>query len=224
MFYTAFVYRLGQLVFNQPRGVRFPYAVPVSYLFGVVVAQRFPSPLVGVRFSQGMPNLKRKVIDMSFDLQEVKDFILAQGQDTKIYLGADSERIRVNGVWYADYALAVVVHIDGRHGCKIFGYVQREIDYDHKKSKPAMRLMTEVYKVSELFHEMQDVLEDRHVEVHLDLNKDEVHGSSCVVQQAIGYIKGTCNMTPMVKPNAPAASFCADRLKRILAEQEMAGV
>jgi hypothetical protein len=27
-------------------------------------------------------------------------------------------------------------------------------------------------------------------------------------------------MTPMVKPDAPAASFCADRLKRILAEQE----
>jgi hypothetical protein len=31
-------------------------------------------------------------------------------------------------------------------------------------------------------------------------------------------------MTPMVKPDAPAASFCADRLKRILAEQEMAGI
>ena len=157
-----------------------------------------------------------------FDLDEVKSFITKQGPDTKVYLGADSERMRIDGVWYADYALAVVVHIDGRHGCKIFGFVDRELDYDHKKSKPAMRLMTEVYKVSALFQEMQDVLEDRHVEVHLDLNKDEIHGSSCVVQQAIGYIKGTCNMTPMVKPDAPAASFCADRLKRILAEQELA--
>jgi predicted RNase H-related nuclease YkuK (DUF458 family) len=158
------------------------------------------------------------------NLEEVKSFIDAQSPETKIYLGVDSERFNIGGVWYADYITAIVVHIDGNHGCKIFGYVQREIDYDHKKSKPAMRLMTEVYKVSELFQEMQDVLEDRHVEVHLDLNKDEVHGSSCVVQQAIGYIKGTCNMTPMVKPDAPAASFCADRLKRILAEQELAGV
>jgi predicted RNase H-related nuclease YkuK (DUF458 family) len=156
-----------------------------------------------------------------FNLNEVKQFIRSQGPDTKIYLGADSERVRINGVWYADYALAVVVHIDGRHGCKIFGYVDRELDYDHKKSKPAMRLMTEVTKVAELFLSMQDVLEDHHVEVHLDLNKDEVHGSSCVVQQAIGYIKGVCNMTPMVKPDAPAASFCADRLKRILSEQEL---
>jgi predicted RNase H-related nuclease YkuK (DUF458 family) len=159
-----------------------------------------------------------------FDIDKVKEFILDQGPDTKIYLGADSERIRIDGVWYADYALAVVVHIDGRHGCKIFGYVEREIDYDHKKSKPAMRLMSEVYKVSELFQNMSDVLEDRHVEVHLDLNKSDLHGSSCVVNQAIGYIKGTCNMTPMVKPDAPAASFCADRLKRILAEQELASV
>ena len=74
----------------------------------------------------------------NFNLAKTKEFILAQGPDTKIYLGSDSERIRIDGVWYADYALAVVVHIDGKHGCKIFGYVQREIDYDHKKSKPAM--------------------------------------------------------------------------------------
>ena len=155
------------------------------------------------------------------NLEEVKNYILAQSPETKIYLGADSERFNMNGVWYADYTTAIVIHIDGRHGCKIFGFVDRELDYDHKKSKPAMRLMTEVYKVSELFQELQDVLEDRHVEVHLDLNKSDEHGSSCVVQQAIGYIKGTCNMTPMVKPDAPAASFCADRLKRILAEQEL---
>ena len=158
----------------------------------------------------------------NFEIEKVKEFIVNQGPDTKIYLGADSERVRIDGVWYADYALAVVVHIDGRHGCKIFGFLNRELDYDHKKSKPAMRLMTEVYKVSELFQSLADVLEDRHVEVHLDLNKSDEHGSSCVVQQAIGYIKGTCNVTPMVKPDAPAASFCADRLKRILAEQELA--
>ena len=151
-----------------------------------------------------------------FDIQEVKTFLAKQGPNTRVYLGADSERLKVDGVWYADYALAVVVHIDGCHGCKIFGYVEREMDYDHKKSKPAMRLMTEVYKVSELFQSLSEVLEDFHVEVHLDLNKDDEFGSSCVVQQAIGYIKGTCNVTPMVKPDAPAASFCADRLKRIL--------
>ena len=150
------------------------------------------------------------------NLEEVKDFIRKQSPTTKVYLGADSERIRVNGVWYADYTLAVVVHIDGSKGCKIFGTVVREIDYDHKKSKPAMRLMTEVYKVAELCNNLIDVLEDRHVEVHLDINPDEMYGSSCVVNQAIGYVRGTCNLTPLVKPNAFAASYAADRLKEVL--------
>lgn len=154
---------------------------------------------------------------LKLDLEYVKTFIRNQSPSTKIYIGADSERFKVNGQWYADYTLAVVVHIDGQHGCKIFGEVQREADYDQKKNKPAMRLMNEVYKVSALFQDLADVLEDRHVEVHLDINPDERYGSSCVVQQAIGYIKGTCNVVPMVKPNAFAASYAADRLKQVLA-------
>jgi len=156
-------------------------------------------------------------IMQKFNIQEVKDFIVAQSESTKIYLGADSERIKVHGVWHADYTLAVVVHIDGNHGCKIFGSVSRERDFDQKVSKPALRLMQEVYKVSDLFHELSDVLQDRHVEVHLDINPNLMYGSSCVVQQAIGYIKGTCNVTAQVKPNAFAASYAADRLKFVLA-------
>ena len=162
------------------------------------------------------------MIMLKLNIQEVKDFIQAQSPDTKIYLGADSERFRMDGKWYADYTLAVVVHIDGRHGCKIFGEVQRELDYDHKKNKPALRLMNEVYKVADLFHELIDVLEDRHVEVHLDINPDEHYGSSCVVQQAIGYIKGTCDVVPMVKPKAFAASYAADRLKHVMAMAKVA--
>ena len=80
-----------------------------------------------------------------------------------------------------------------------------------------MRLMNEVYKVSELFQKLKEVLEDRIVEVHLDINPNELFGSSCVVQQAIGYIKGTCNVTPLVKPGAFAASYAADRMKMLLA-------
>jgi len=151
------------------------------------------------------------------NIDEVKSYIREQSPETKIYLGADSERFNIGNAWYADYTLAVVVHIDGRHGCKIFGEVVRERDYDQRKDKPSMRLMNEVYKVADLFHELSDVLEDRHVEVHLDINPDEHYGSSCVVQQAIGYIKGTCNVVPMVKPKAFAASYAADRLKHVLA-------
>lgn len=151
------------------------------------------------------------------DIQEVKDFIDRQGPNTKIYIGADSARYKRNLEWYADYTLAIVVHIDGRHGCKIFGEVQTERDYDKKSSRPSIRLMNEVYKVAELYQKLVDVIGDKNVEIHLDINPDERYNSSIVIQQAVGYIKGVCNVVPMVKPNAFAASYCADRLKDIAA-------
>ena len=152
---------------------------------------------------------------MKIDLDKVKQFIDGQSAETKIYLGCDSERFRMNGQWYADYVIAIVVHKDGKHGCKIFGEVTRERDYDQRKDRPAQRLMTEVYKVSEMYLRLADVLEGRDVEVHLDINPDEQYGSNCVINQAMGYIKGTCNVVPMVKPQAFAASYCADRLKEL---------
>jgi len=151
------------------------------------------------------------------NLDEVTQFIEAQSPETKIYLGCDSERLRVDGDWYADYVLAIVVHINGNNGCKLFGEVQRERVWDAKPGKPAMRLMTEVYKVSELYLKLADVLEGRKVEVHLDINPDEQYGSSCVISQAVGYIKGTCNVIPFVKPEAFAASYAADRFKSLAA-------
>lgn len=150
------------------------------------------------------------------DIAEVSDFIRAQGPKTKIYIGGDSERFRLDGQWWADYTLAIVVHIDGRHGCKIFGEVQRERDYDQRRDRPRMRLMNETYKIADLYMQLHEVFEDREVEVHLDINPSELHGSNCVINEAVGYIKGMCNVIPMVKPRAFAASYCADRLKEIL--------
>jgi predicted RNase H-related nuclease YkuK (DUF458 family) len=80
--------------------------------------------------------------------------------------------------------------------------------------------MTEVYKIAELYIALGDVLEGREVQVHLDINPNEMYGSSCVIQEAVGYIRGMCNVVPMVKPNAFAASYCADRLKEILDHQD----
>ena len=150
------------------------------------------------------------------NLDEVKEFILSQSPETKVYLGADSERMNIDGVWYADYILAVVVHIDGCHGCKIFGEVTRERDYDQRKDRPAMRLMNEVYKVAEMYLQVAAMI-DNDIEVHLDINPNEEYNSSIVVNEAIGYIKGMCNVVPLVKPKAFAASYAADRLKSLVA-------
>jgi predicted RNase H-related nuclease YkuK (DUF458 family) len=151
------------------------------------------------------------------NLEEVTAFIKAQTPETKIYLGCDSERVKIDGKWHADYILAIVVHINGNNGCKLFGEVQRERDWDQRASRPSLRLMTEVYKVSELYLKLEEVLDGREVEVHLDINPDEMHGSSCVISQAVGYIKGVCNVIPFVKPDAFAASYAADRFKGLRA-------
>ena len=92
------------------------------------------------------------------DIDIVEKFIAQQGPDTRIYLGADSERFRESRVWWAEYTTVVVVHINGKHGCKIFGEVDRERDYDQRSDRPSMRLMNEVYRVSELFQRLALVL------------------------------------------------------------------
>lgn len=182
-----------------------------------MAAYQSPKLLVGVRVPAGMPQKKVNKIMRKINLDEVKSFIEAQSPETKIYLGCDSERMKINGVWYADYILAIVVHVNGNNGCKIFGEVQRERDYDQKQARPRYRLMNEVYKVSEMYLKLADVLEGREVEVHLDINPNEMHGSSCVINEAVGYIRGVCNVVPLVKPNAFAASYAADRYKSLKA-------
>ena len=149
-----------------------------------------------------------------FDIEEVKDFIRNSSGTTSIYIGADSERYRGrNDEWYADYTVAVVVHMDSSRGCKVFGKVDTERDYDKRHDRPSYRLMNEVYRASQMYLDLFEVIGDRHVEVHLDVNPNEMHGSSCVINEATGYIRGMCNVVPMVKPKAFAASYAADRYK-----------
>jgi len=153
---------------------------------------------------------------MRIDVQEVKDYISKQSAETKVYFGADSERINVDNRWCVDYLLVIAVHVDGKHGAKVFGQIERERDFDTKLDRPKLRLMTEVYKIAELYMQFEEFLENRHVEIHLDLNPLPIYGSSCATSEAIGFIKGLCGKVPVVKPHSWCASIAADRLKTIL--------
>lgn len=155
------------------------------------------------------------------DIKEVAEFVNDCDADTKIYIGCDSERLRVDGVWYADYITAVVVHINGKNGCKIFGAVERERDWEQRANRPKLRLMNEVYRIADLYLELsKHVAHD--IEVHLDINPNEMYGSSVAVNEAVGYIKGMCNVVPMVKPRAFAASYAADRFKEVVGSRKVA--
>lgn len=149
------------------------------------------------------------------NVPKVATFINSLGSDTKVYIGCDSERVLVKGTWFVDYMLVVIVHLDGNNGGKIFGAVTRDRDYDKHQNRPSMRLMNEVYKSAEVYLALSPLVA-HDIEIHLDINPDEDCGSNCVITQAIGYIKGVCNINPKVKPSGFAASSAADQLKRIL--------
>jgi len=149
------------------------------------------------------------------DIFEVAEYIKNQGPNSKIYIGGDSHRFTKDNRWFAEYTMVIVVHKDGKHGCKIFGENSVEPDYDSVKNKPRLRLMNEVYKIADLYLQLSDIIGDREIEIHLDINAKEDAGSNCVVQQAVGYIRGVCNVVPMTKPRAFAASCAADRAKEL---------
>ena len=155
------------------------------------------------------------------DICQVADFVNNCDPDTKIYIGCDSERLNHNGFWYADYVMAIVVHINGNNGCKIFGAVERERDWEQNANKPKLRLMNEVYKVADLYLKLSKLVA-HDIEVHLDINPNELYGSSVAVNEAVGYIKGMCGVIPMIKPKSFAATYAADRFKEVVGHRKVA--
>lgn len=145
------------------------------------------------------------------ELLEIKEYLLHNTTNRcKVYIGTDSKRYRKDNVWYAKFATAVVIHREANHGCKVFIVQSTERDFDAKKSRPMNRMMTEAYKTTEVYEQLKEVLANKQVEIHLDINPSEIHGSNCALTSAVGYIKGVCDITPKVKPFALAASFAAD--------------
>lgn len=148
---------------------------------------------------------------LEFDLEKIKDVIRNASSDSKIYIGCDSERVLKKGVWFSEYATVVVIHIDGNRGCMVFGKVESEKDMDVNKSKPILRMMNEVYRASDLYLQLEDVLKGKNVQIHLDINPNESCGSNVAYNQAIGYVRGVCHVNPVLKPEAFASSKVADR-------------
>ena len=162
---------------------------------------------------------KRKYLHGDIDMEAVRGLLRSLNTETKIYFGCDSTRFKIKGRWFAEFTTVLVVHKNGRHGCKIFARVDREQDFDQKASRPFNRMMNEATRVAELYLEYEDLVYEFGLEheIHLDINKDDIHGSSIAVKAASGYVQGICNVIPILKPTAYAASYAADRGRRLTA-------
>ena len=144
-------------------------------------------------------------------VEKIRMFVESVSPESRVYIGCDSSRRRTSqGEWLASYTTAVVVHIDNHRGCKVFCDTETMVDYDQKMDRPAMRMMNEAYKAVEAYQQLEDVLIERDVEVHLDVNEDPKHGSNCALSMTKGYVSGMLGIPVKVKPEAFAASYAAD--------------
>lgn len=161
-------------------------------------------------------------------IEEMLDLLL-ELDSAKIYLGCDSKvfskakRDHNGKVIYtkkgnpvketfARYASVVIIHKNGNNGCRIFSDVSVERNFDKRKNKPKMRMMTEVQKVCDLYLQIYEFIKDFDIEIHLDISTDPKNGSNCAAKEAAGYIQGMTGAEPKLKPDSWAASHASDHI------------
>ena len=128
-------------------------------------------------------------------IEEIVDLLITLDENTKIYIGTDSVRYKKDGRSYAKFASVCVIHMNGRHGCKVFRHRSEEPDYDLKKNRPSMRMMNEVIKTCELYNQLAPFIDCYDVELHLDINLNPIYGSNCAAKQAAGYALGVTGVS-----------------------------
>jgi hypothetical protein len=156
--------------------------------------------------------MKKYKEHITFEIEEIKKIIKESTKQTKIYLGCDSQIMRRKQK--IRYATVIILHIDGNHGCKIFGKVSFEKLTPENKSKPFNRMMKEVQKITDMYFLFEEELLDKDFEIHIDVNPDETYGSNIAYGAAKGYVQSLIGIEPTFKPFAFAASCAADKFCR----------
>ena len=145
-------------------------------------------------------------------IEEAKQAIRESSPQSSVYIGCDSIRFKKNKTWYAKYSTVIIVHMDSKHGCRLFHESIDMPDYGNLKQ----RLLTEVQMAVSTATEILDVLGKRHMEIHLDINPNPAHKSSVAVKEALGWVKGSLGLDAKIKPSSFAATHAADHAVRHL--------
>jgi len=148
------------------------------------------------------------------EVEFIKKFIESR-PNCKVYLGADSQRLKKKRTKFATVIIVHYVDENGQgKGAKIFTDVTYEKIVDAKLNRPFNRMMREVTLVTDVYILLEDVLIDRDFEIHLDISAQPEHGSNVAHGAAKGMIWGMVGIEPVCKPHAFAASSCADRYSK----------
>lgn len=133
--------------------------------------------------------------------------IINSSDASSIYVGCDSIRFKTGERWFAKYTTVVIVHMDSKHGAKIFYEDDVQPDYGNIK----MRMLSEAQYSIAAAERIAPFKGKRHMEIHLDINGKEVHKSNTALKEAMAYVRGMTGMVAKYKPNAWAASRAADQ-------------
>lgn len=152
-------------------------------------------------------------------LTKLFDEEIAKGYKLKVSVGTDSQR----GGGPGSYKFATVIVITttedlgggvivGRGGM-IIAKTYYNVFKQKAKELVNERMVFEVGKSVEVAYEIAELLDVYEIplEIHADINPNPSHESNKALQQAIGYILGM-GYSFKVKPEASAASTCADKL------------
>lgn len=142
--------------------------------------------------------------------EDAKQAILESSKESSVYIGCDSIRYKKNKQWHARYSTVIIVHKDSKHGCQIYHNSVDMMDFGNLKQ----RLLTEVQFAVEAASEIIDVLGDRRLELHLDINPNPKHKSNVAVKEALGWVRGSLGLDAKIKPNSWAATHAADHVVR----------
>ena len=145
-------------------------------------------------------------------IEQAKQAILDSSPESSVYIGCDSIRFKKNKMWYAKYSTVIIVHMDSKRGCKLFHESVDMPDFGNLKQ----RLLNEVQMAVLAATSIIDVLGDRHMELHLDINPNPKHKSSIAIKEALGWVKGSLGLDAKVKPASFAATHAADHAVRHL--------
>lgn len=152
---------------------------------------------------------------MTHSWEEAKKAIRESSKESSVYIGCDSVRYRTSGgKWKARYSTVVVLHKDSRSGCQLFHNTVTLDDYGKKTESLMQRLTQEVAFAVEAVQELEEVIGDRYMEIHVDINTDPKHASNQAASMAAGYVLGVTGRKPKFKPEAWCAAHAADHVAR----------
>ncbi len=95
---------------------------------------------------------------MNATIAEIKEAIQKSSVTSKVYVGCDS-KLSMRGKM-AKFATVVILHIDGKHGGKLFSIISQEPIFGSAKT-PKMRLLMEAQKAINIAAEIAEVIGDR---------------------------------------------------------------